>query len=450
MPTEIQTYLARAETLADRVLALLTSASVWQQGALVLLSLILMALFAGGLQERLARLAKRLPDGRFRALRNSLNGSVRLTSPLLLLLLLGAIAELAELGIEHVWLLRLAQGTAVVWLGFRLATLSIRSPLMVALLKWVAVPAATLYVFGWLDELIAYLDSISLTAGNIRISMFALSRTLFFGAFLFWLGRISNAMGKDAIRRQETLDVGTREVFAKLFEIALFVIIFILLLQVMGINLTALAVFGGALGVGLGFGLQQVASNFISGIIILLDRSIAIGDYLELEDGRSGMLRELNMRYGILESFDGKDILVPNERFITTSFINWTKKNQKQRYGLTFSVAYETDLDALLPLVREVVSQHPKVLSGASVPHVEQPDAEISAFGDSGIEILVEFWMHGIDDGENRVVADLNYAIWKALREHGFSMPFPQREVRILNGSAQPTTPETSGKSKKE
>lgn len=433
MPTELAIFSTRLSALTDRALGLLSSASVWQQGALVLLAVVLMALFAGGIQRRLSRVAQRLPGGRFRVLRNGLNGSVNLTSPLLLLLLLGANAELAELGLGHAWLVRLAQGVAVVWLGFRLATLSIRAPLMVALLKWVAVPAATLYVFGWLDELILYLDGFSLSAGNIRISLFALLRTLFFGAFLFWLGRISNAMGKDAIRRQETLDVGTREVFAKLFEIGLFVIIFILLLQVMGINLTALAVFGGALGVGLGFGLQQVASNFISGIIILLDRSIAIGDYLELEDGRAGVLRELNMRYGILESFDGKDILVPNERFITSSFINWTKKNQKQRYGLNFTVAYDTDVDRLLPLIRTVVAEHPKVLSGADVPLVEQADAEIASFGESGIEIQVEFWMMGIDDGENHVVADLHYVIWKTLREHGFSMPFPQREVRILN-----------------
>ncbi len=203
----------------------------------------------------------------------------------------------------------------------------------------------------------------------------------------------------------------------------------------MGINLTALAVFGGALGIGLGIGLQQIASNFISGIIILLDRSIVPGDYVELEDGRSGWLRELNMRYGILETYDGKDIMVPNEQFITSSYTNWTHKDKRQRYPLHLQVAYSTDLDRLFERIREICRAHPKVLSDPNLPIEFQPDAEIERFGDSGIDILVEFWMNGIDDGPNRVGADLLHAIWKMIREEGMQIPFPQREVRILGGS---------------
>jgi small-conductance mechanosensitive channel len=166
---------------------------------------------------------------------------------------------------------------------------------------------------------------------------------LIFGALLFWLGRISNSAGKQVIRNQPTLTVATRELVSKLFEFSLFLVIALLLLQVMGIDLTALAVFGGAVGIGLGFGLQQIAANFISGVIILFDRSVTIGDHIELEDGRSGILRELNVRYGVLETFDGKDIMVPNERFISSSYTNWTHKDPKQRYSLDLQVAYSTD-----------------------------------------------------------------------------------------------------------
>ena len=428
------------ETLVSfktQTLDTLTSAAVWQQALVVALAVLFALLARRVLRHRIARMREGLVGARSRWLRGALTALGHVLGPLVLLLALALMVEPARQLIGHVWLLRLAQGAAIVWLGFRVATLSIRQPMIVALLKWGAVPLGMLYVFGWLDEFVAHLDGISLTAGNIRISLFALARTLFFGAFLFWLGRVSNALGKDAIRRQQGMDTGTREVFAKLFEIGLFVLVFILLLQIMGINLTALAVFGGALGVGLGFGLQQVASNFICGIIILLDRAISIGDYLELDDGRSGTLRELNMRYGILESFDGKDILVPNERFITTTFVNWTKKNHKQRYELRFSVAYDSDIERLLPVVRDLVADHPQVLSGPGCASAEQPDAEIARFGDSGIEILVEFWMVGIDDGENHVCADLHLAIWRALKDHGFNMPFPQREIRILNPGAE-------------
>ena len=282
--------------------------------------------------------------------------------PVLNVLLLGVAVEVADSSLGQSWLLRLAQSLALVYLLYMIITRYLSNPMVQGLGKWVGIPIATLHVFGWLDEVTTYLDSISLSVGNINLSLYMLARTAVFGVILFWLGRLSNSFGKQAIRNQKTLDVSTREVFAKLFEIGLFVLIFLLLLQITGINLTALAVFGGAVGVGLGFGLQQIASNFISGFIILLDRSITIGDYIELEDGRAGTLSELNMRFGILETYDGKEIMVPNEQFITTAFTNWTHNNKKQRYSIEFQVAYSTDLDRLFDLLRRVVASHPQVI----------------------------------------------------------------------------------------
>lgn len=232
--------------------------------------------------------------------------------PLFLLLFLGVGVEVVAGLVQQSWLVRIAQSLAVVGFIYSVITQFIQSATVKKFVKWIAIPIAILHVFGWLDDVTGYLDSIKLQIGNISISLHAVARVLIFGSVLFWLGRISNDTGKQFIRKQENIEVGTREVFAKLFEIALFVVIFILLLQVMGINLTALAVFGGAVGVGLGFGLQAIASNFISGLIILLDRSLTVGDYIELEDGRSGTIRALNMRSTILKTFDGKDIMVPN------------------------------------------------------------------------------------------------------------------------------------------
>jgi small-conductance mechanosensitive channel len=229
------------------------------------------------------------------------------------------------------------------------------------------------------------------------------------------------------------LDVSTKEVFAKLFEVALFCVVFLLLLNVMGINLTALAVFGGAVGVGLGLGLQSIASNFISGIIILLDKSLTVGDYVELEDGQKGIVREFKMRYAVLETYDGKDVLVPNEKFISSLLINWTHKNQKQRYRIDFSVAYKTDIRAMVEIVKEAVGQHPQVINGDDVPFEERPDCEIDSFGDSGVNMFVEFWMEGVDDGKNRVGGDLLLIVFETLREHNIEIPFPQREVRVIN-----------------
>lgn len=355
--------------------------------------------------------------------------------PLFSVVFLGVASAIGDVAIQQSWLIKFAQGLAVVLLIYFVSKHFIRSAIVKKFVKWIIIPIAILYVFGWLDGITAYLDSIKLQLGNITFSLYGVARVLIFGSILFWLGRLSNDSGKQYIRNQENLDVGTREVFAKLFEIGLFLLIFILLLQLMGISLTALAVFGGALGVGLGFGLQAIASNFISGMILLLDRSLTVGDYIELEDGRAGTIRALNMRSTILETFDGKDIMVPNETFVTSSFVNWTHADIKQRYAIEFQVAYDSDMETLVKVLKEVVASHPQVLSGPAYSEAEQPDAEISGFGDSGVDILIEYWMEGVDDGINRVDADLNMMIWKALKENNIHFPFPQREVRILNPS---------------
>jgi small-conductance mechanosensitive channel len=356
-----------------------------------------------------------------------------LVFPLLVIFLLKIGAEVSSSALAHNWLLQVALTIAVLLIFVCAVDDFVNSKVAARCMKWVGTPILFLHLIGSLSGLIAILESVSINLGNIEFSLYGVIRVLIFGSLLFWLGRASNATGKDIIRRQPNLDFRAKEVASKLLEVVIFIVIVLLLLQVMGINLTALAVFGGALGVGLGFGLQAIASNFISGIIILLDRSVSVDDYIELEDGRTGFVRELNMRSTTLETYDGKDIMVPNEKFIVESFTNWTHKNKLQRYSVDFSVAYHSDIRKLVEIIKDVVSQHPQVLSGDDVPVEERPDCEISGFGDSGINMFVEFWMEGIDDGKNRVGGDLLLMILEALQEHGYEIPFPQREVRILN-----------------
>ena len=399
-----------------------------EQGAAVLVVLLIGLV----VRSRVRGFAAEPKAGPLLYLRTMLYRTRNLAAPALSVLLLGVAIWVCVAAVGQSWLVRMAQSVAVFVLLYRVIANFVGNPLVASLFRWLVIPVATLRVFDLLDEVSAWLDAVSLDIGSIRISLLALGRTLVAGGVLFWLGSLLNAFGKEAIRNLHTLGVGTRELVIKLFQIGLYAGIFLLLLGAMGINLTALAVFGGALGIGLGFGLQKIAANFISGIIILFDRSITPGDYIRFDDGRAGTLRELNMRSATLETFDGKDIIVPNEQFITLSFVNSTHNNKKQRYSLEFSVAYKTDLRVVLQLVKEVVAQHPKVLSGPELPIEERPDAEISSFGDSGVNILVEFWMLGIDDGENRVRADLLLMIWDVLKENAIEIPFPQRDVRIV------------------
>ena len=353
-------------------------------------------------------------------------------APVLAVLILKITIELNSEDAPHLWIQKTALTVGILFIFHSLIRDFVSNQFIAAVLRWVGMPILFLHLLDVLVGLIEILESISLSVGNIDISAYGIARVAIFGSLLFWIGRATNKTGGEIIRKQEKLDLRTREVVAKLFEIGIFTLIALLLLQVMGINLTALAVFGGAIGVGIGLGLQAIASNFISGFIILLDRSVSIGDYIELEDGSKGIVRQLSMRATTLETFDGKDIVVPNEKFIVGTFINWTHKDKNQRYRVDFSVAYHSDIRKLVDIIKEVVSSHPQVFSGDSVPLEERPDCEIDSFGDSGINMFVEFWMEGIDDGKNRVGGDLMLMILEALQEHGFEIPFPQREVRVL------------------
>lgn len=398
----------------------------------IILSFVLAWVFAKALKRKISFLnaPPAQSNSKFaHSLLNAIYAARDLIYPLLALAFLSIAIQITHAQFGQSWVIVIAQGLGVIFLLRTTIIRFIKNGFIRSLFLWVGIPVATLHVFGWLDNTILFLDGIALELGNIRLSAYALARVGIFGSILFWLGRLSNKVGQEAIRSQEKLDIRSQEVFSKLFEIAVFLIIFFVLLQIVGINLTTLAVFGGALGVGLGFGLQQIASNFISGIIILLDGSITVGDYIELEDGRSGHLIALNMRSSTIETFEGKEIVVPNEQFITTAFTNWTRKDPFQRYTVEFSVAYDSDIPAIPALILEAVRKHPQILEAP-----EPPDCEITGFGDSGVNFHVEYWMEGIDDGRNRVDSDLMLIIWNTLKENNIAIPFPQREVRILGG----------------
>ena len=287
-----------------------------------------------------------------------------------------------------------------------------------------------------MNEIIHTLQSLAFDLGTLSFSLYDIIRVCLIGLVVLLIARLINNYGKNLIKRQKRLDVRTKEVLSKVYEVVIFCIVALMLLNILGINLTTLAVFGGAVGVGLGLGLQSIASNFISGIIILLDNSITIDDYIEINADQKGFVREFRMRYTVLETYDGKDIVVPNETFISSTFINWSHKDPKQRYRVDFSVAYDTDVRAMVELIKDAVGAHPQVINGNKYPIEERPDCEIDSFGDSGINMFVEFWILGIDDGKNRVGGDLNLIILETLKNNGIAIPFPQREVKIISQPA--------------
>jgi small-conductance mechanosensitive channel len=422
----------RAIAILDTLIGWLTSPQFYAQMGAIAVA-VAAAWFAARLIRRRIAFFREPPGaGRLFKLRHLAFASQGLLFPVLCVLALGIAATAAAAALGSSWLILLAQSAAVVGVLYAAINRFVTHPLIGAACRWILIPVAALQVFGVLDDVTAYLDQVAIEAGNIRLSALALVKAALFGGVLFWLGRASTTAGQKVIREQQEIDVQTRELFAKLFEIVVFFVVIILLLQLLGLDLTALAVFGGALGVGIGFGLQQIAANFISGIIILLERSLKVGDYIEIEGGSAGMLKEINMRSSTLATFDGKEVMVPNEKFITAAITNWTRTDPLQRYEVPFAVSYDTDIHRVPPLIEAAVAKHPDVLQ-----RPEPPDCEIRSFGDSGINFAVEFWVSGIDDGKNKFTSDVHFLVWDALKAAGITMPFPQCDIRIIGGDGR-------------
>jgi len=306
-----------------------------------------------------------------------------------------------------------------------LAKYIITEPFLRLLAKYVLVPIAALYALGVLDSVVTMLGDTIVGVGNIKFSILALLRGLIFGSLLFWLGQWSNSQSTAYISRQP-MRPAIRQLSSKAAEFAIFGIAFILLMNIMGINLSTLAVLGGAIGVGLGFGLQKIASNFISGVILLLEGQATVGDYVELDGGEAGTIIKMTARATFLETFDGKWIVVPNEDFITTRVVNYSDSGSANRLEAAFSVSYDTDINKVPALIEAAVAAHPAVLDTP-----EPPDCELRGFGESGIDFAVEFWVEGIDDGKNKYTSDILFVVWNALKDAGIEIPFPQRVVEI-------------------
>ncbi|WP_137109453.1 mechanosensitive ion channel family protein [Rhodobacter sp. SY28-1] len=297
--------------------------------------------------------------------------------------------------------------------------------------RYVLLPAMALNALGLLDEVTTYLDAAKVNLGNIQFTALALIRGLIAGALLFWLGGWSNRQSTGYIKAQPDLRPATRELAIKASEVAIFGAAFLLLMSIMGIDLTAVAVLGGALGVGIGLGLQQIAANFVSGIILLLEGQTTVGDYVELDGGEKGTIVKMTARACILETFDGKWIVVPNEHFITSRVVNYSDQGSANRYEALFSVSYETDINLVPDIIERAVAKLPFVLQSP-----DGPDCELRGFGESSIDFAVEYWVSGIDDGKNKYGSPVLFAVWNALKEAGIDMPYPHRVVELRNAPA--------------
>jgi len=290
--------------------------------------------------------------------------------------------------------------------------------------------ALLLYYFGILPEIGTALADAKLPVGKSEYSVLDLGRdalvlVLAIGAALW----VSGLLEQQLLRRASG-DTNVRAVLAKLFRALLLLVGVLIALSEVGIDLTVLSVFGGAVGVGIGLGLQKLASNYIAGFTILLDRSVRIGDMITV-DNRYGIVSKATARYVVLRSLDGVEAIVPNETMVTTTVLNHSYTSRDIRLAVPVQISYDSDLELAMELMTEAALGESRVLRQPNPPVVL-----ILRFAESGIELELAVWINDPEKGQGNLRSALYLRIWRAFRERGIKIPYPQREVRLVGAGA--------------
>ncbi|APX12979.1 mechanosensitive ion channel family protein [Tateyamaria omphalii] len=426
-PEIVQTIAGYALQGWELALTWLLSPAAWSQFALLIVAYLAAVVITRRLRPALARL---LDPGDSDTVLAKARRFVAQFLPLVLPLMAYVLTGIGESVVRSIF-----DSGAVIAFGKRVFLfLAVRAmvrdiisdPFLKLLGRYILIPIAALYALALLGPVATRLEATVVPLGNLSFNLLWLLQFLAVGGVIFWLGQWSNSQSSTFIQRQEEMRPSLRQLVAKSVEFLIFGVAFLVLMNIMGINLSALAVLGGAIGVGLGFGLQKIASNFISGVILLVEGQATVGDYVELDGGEAGTIVKMTARAAILETYDGRWIVVPNEDFITTRVVNYSDSGSANRYEAPFSVSYNTDINAVPDIINTAVSKLDFVLDTP-----EGPDCELVGFGDSGIDFAVEYWVNGIDDGKNKYKSHVLFAIWNALKEHDIEIPYPHRVVEM-------------------
>jgi small-conductance mechanosensitive channel len=292
---------------------------------------------------------------------------------------------------------------------------------IISTIIWIMV---ALYLLDWLPAIVETLEGVGFDLGKNKITLLSIINFFLFIALFFTLAIWSSNTIERRMKASRNLNASMKVALAKLVKVIFITFAILVALDTAGIDLTALTVFGGALGVGLGFGLQRIASNFISGFLLLFDKSIKPGDTISIGD-KFGWVQELRARYIVVRDRDGVDTLIPNENLITTDVINWSYSDLNVRIKAPISISYSDDPELAMQLMQEAAADTPRVLTDP------EPASRLVAFGDNGIELECRVWINDPQNGLTNVRSDLNVHIWRKFKEAGITIPFPQRDVYI-------------------
>lgn len=351
------------------------------------------------------------------------------------LLILFAAGAAEAYGQPHHFIV-IAQSLLSAWLVIQLAASVIANREVSRLVSALAWGIAALNVLGLLQPLTALLDSWAFPLGNRNVSVLDIMQAIVLLTVLLWLAGALGRFIASRLARSTTLTPSIKVLADKSVRVILVAAGFLLTLNYLGIDLTAFAVFTGAVGVGIGFGLQKVISNLISGFILLLDRSIKPGDVVEIGE-TFGWVTALNARYAALTTRDGREWLIPNEDLITQQVINWSYTTKNLRLPLKFGISYDSDVHKAMALAVEAANGVDRVLKDP------KPVCRLTGLGDSSVDFELRVWIDDPEAGVMNVKSDVYVALWDLFHEHGIEFPFPQRDILIKPGSS--LTVETKG-----
>ncbi len=324
------------------------------------------------------------------------------------------------------YVIGLAATVATAWLLVSLATRFIRNRFLRQVVAWSLWVYATLFYLGFANSVQAFLASLAIEFGASRFSALDILKALVLTGILFAAARLVTQATKTTIKRNADISPSMQVLAIKVLQVVLYGAAFFIGLKAVGFDLTGLAVLSGAIGVGLGFGLQKVVSNLVSGIIILLDKSIKPGDVISLGE-TFGWINVLGARYASVVTRDGREYLIPNEDLITGQVVNWSHSNDFVRLDIFFGAAYQNDPHQVRALAVQAAGSVNRVLKS------RPPVCHIVGFGDSSVDYILRFWITDPTGGLTNIRGAVFLALWDIFKENDISIPYPQREIRMLS-----------------
>lgn len=429
---EVGPILGYLTQTAERLAAQLLSLEGLYQVGLIAVAFVLALLAARSAKQFLGRVWP-IADSEQVFKSNVLTVVKSLVVPVLTVIFLWVgLGALKQLGIGSD-LVRILASLLQAWILIRLFSTFVRDPFWARIFAFVAWTLASLNILKLLNPLIGILDGMAITMGESRLSLYLIIKGAALLVLLIWLASLTSGFVQSRLGRSKNLTPSVKSLISQAVRIGLLFAAVMIVMNIVGIDLTALAVFSGALGVGIGFGLQAIFSNLVSGIIMLMEGSIKVGDFVELESGLNGEVREINTRATLVTTNDNIDILVPNSEFINNRVTNWTLRDSFRRLRIPFGVAYGTDKELVKKAALEAAEATPHMLTGKNAKPAQ---VWLMNFGESSLDFELVVWLKPeAVKRPSSVLADYNWEIETALTKHGIEIPFPQRDLHIRTGS---------------